>query len=213
MGEWRPISEAPRDGTAILLYGPDWMKVAMWSVVTNEWHSSTETTIRSATHWTELPPPPAEVKCSECGGNGNRMEFIPGGMGLRRSDKPCPKCSVALTKDNLAQSEDTQVSDGELGPAAPTLGDRFDQQEKFAASQMKETAASLETATREQASKDSNHDAGEDVSPTDDPNLSRLQRIEEVAKAIDRHTTDNATPYVPTELLNELHASLQQEQA
>lgn len=63
--DWRPISEAPKDGTKILLWVPDnvctpmqhvgWWDGSMWKAnLCGSWFNPT--------HWQPLPPPPVEDK-------------------------------------------------------------------------------------------------------------------------------------------------------
>ena len=61
--QWRDISSAPKDGTQILLYQPqfdtittgNWMKEDS-SICPNEWFPLSE-----ATHWQPLPAPPTKA--------------------------------------------------------------------------------------------------------------------------------------------------------
>ena len=56
---WRPISEAPRDGTTILLYDDrlDRME-AGWTFEGDLWQPTGMPHKQSINHWMPLPPPP-----------------------------------------------------------------------------------------------------------------------------------------------------------
>lgn len=63
---WRPISEAPRDGTAILLYEDDSVTTAWWYKHWREgfWYTGYDCAdhgsfkVERPTHWMPLPAPP-----------------------------------------------------------------------------------------------------------------------------------------------------------
>lgn len=61
---WRPISEAPKDGTEILTYrGAGLMAVAMWDADTptgGSWLVTDGMYLLNVTHWRPLPPPPGD---------------------------------------------------------------------------------------------------------------------------------------------------------
>lgn len=62
---WRPISEAPKDGTPLLLLWPDAaekMAVMWWDEYVENWqgyYDGINPGYLPPTHWMPLPPPPA----------------------------------------------------------------------------------------------------------------------------------------------------------
>lgn len=71
MSEWRPIEEAPKDGTRILVYGkryerinerdgPGPIQVAYWQKAgdTGFWLTRANISCDHVTHFMPLPPPP-----------------------------------------------------------------------------------------------------------------------------------------------------------
>lgn len=68
MNEWQPIETAPKDGTIVLLWSPDWSvpTVAMWNAQYDEpyWQpleeviSNIEGAIEGAKYWFKYPTPP-----------------------------------------------------------------------------------------------------------------------------------------------------------
>lgn len=61
MGEWKPISSAPKDGTLVLLWVPGggWY-TGQWNPLSGHWDDGDYFSELDATHWTELPPPPKD---------------------------------------------------------------------------------------------------------------------------------------------------------
>lgn len=57
--KWRPIDIAPRDGTLILAWAPDWKYPDLI-----QWRDGNQS---SATHWLALPPIPVVANCIHCG--------------------------------------------------------------------------------------------------------------------------------------------------
>lgn len=69
MAEWLPIENAPRDGTRILAWSPDWMHVVIawwrenprvrrsWFTITDE-YDDYDLEDEQPTHWQPLPEPP-----------------------------------------------------------------------------------------------------------------------------------------------------------
>lgn len=62
---WHPIDTAPKDGTEILVCGPEWLRagVAVWSEHDACWQEACNVephqyTTRPPTHWMPLPEPP-----------------------------------------------------------------------------------------------------------------------------------------------------------
>ena len=57
---WRKIDTAPRDGTALLVFHPDWdmLQVGIFDVGTSRWQEPGGDLIDSPAFWTKLPPGP-----------------------------------------------------------------------------------------------------------------------------------------------------------
>lgn len=57
---WQPIDTAPHDGTALLLFHPEWdtLLVGLHYAETAGWQSSCGDLLDEPTHWMPLPPPP-----------------------------------------------------------------------------------------------------------------------------------------------------------
>jgi hypothetical protein len=69
MSEWKPIDEAPKDGTVILLgYVPNWrldrrVYEGRWNDEQSTWTAVNGFIVHnSATHWMPLPQPPKETE-------------------------------------------------------------------------------------------------------------------------------------------------------
>ena len=63
---WRPISEAPRDGTTILLYDDHLDRMeAGWTFEGDLWQPTGMPHKQSINHWMPLPPPPVMGGCDE----------------------------------------------------------------------------------------------------------------------------------------------------
>ncbi|KXV12594.1 hypothetical protein [Gluconobacter oxydans] len=63
---WRPISEAPRDGTTILLYDDHLDRMeAGWTFEGDLWQPTGMPHKQSINHWMPLPPPPVMGECDE----------------------------------------------------------------------------------------------------------------------------------------------------
>ena len=71
MTEWQPIETAPRDGTFVLLFGPDGIDMGKYEPWAADYGSGWErfrtaeydndgVMITHPTHWMPLPPPPKE---------------------------------------------------------------------------------------------------------------------------------------------------------
>ena len=68
MSEWQPIETAPKDGTYILVYGPEewdmvlwhpyWGDCGAWCRVQTADYDNDNREVRNPTHWQPLPPPP-----------------------------------------------------------------------------------------------------------------------------------------------------------
>lgn len=60
--EWRPIAEAPRDGTVIIVSGgiAHWHDGGWWSLTGVDYPG--RPMAWEPTHWQSLPPPPAESR-------------------------------------------------------------------------------------------------------------------------------------------------------
>jgi hypothetical protein len=56
MMEWQPIETAPKDGTVIIVYAPDFFQTAAW--VGNGWTNAANSWLGDVTHWMPLPEPP-----------------------------------------------------------------------------------------------------------------------------------------------------------
>ena len=60
---WRPISEAPRDGTEFLGWARGTTVMIWWMGIGGEWGCDIYSGgIYAPTHWQPLPPPPPEVE-------------------------------------------------------------------------------------------------------------------------------------------------------
>lgn len=57
--EWRPIETAPKDGTHVMLFDNDAIKVGLWWEPYNDWGPRIAL-IKNPTHWIPLPTPPKE---------------------------------------------------------------------------------------------------------------------------------------------------------
>ena len=53
---WQPIETAPKDGTVIIVYAPDFFQTAAW--VGNGWTNAANSWLGDVTHWMPLPEPP-----------------------------------------------------------------------------------------------------------------------------------------------------------
>jgi hypothetical protein len=66
MSNWQPIETAPKDGTRVVLYLPEFAeeyRIAFWARSWGEWQTIPGLySCRSASHWMPLPPPPATAK-------------------------------------------------------------------------------------------------------------------------------------------------------
>jgi hypothetical protein len=61
---WQPISTAPQDGTAVLLFHPLWelMQVGLFDEDTRAWQGCNGDLLhRTPTHWMSLPLPPVQI--------------------------------------------------------------------------------------------------------------------------------------------------------
>jgi len=56
MMEWQPIETAPKDGTVIIVYAPDFFQTAAWT--DGIWTNASESWLGDVTHWMPLPEPP-----------------------------------------------------------------------------------------------------------------------------------------------------------
>jgi hypothetical protein len=54
--EWQPIETAPKDGTVIIVYAPDFFQTAAWAG--NGWTNAANSWLGDVTHWMPLPEPP-----------------------------------------------------------------------------------------------------------------------------------------------------------
>jgi hypothetical protein len=61
--EWQPIETAPKDGTDVLVWWPDWMaqpiRVANFEVRHRCWVTGSGSSAQPPTHWMPLPQPPS----------------------------------------------------------------------------------------------------------------------------------------------------------
>ena len=63
--EWQPIETAPKDGSIVLGYDPNWYDIATpmkFDINCKKWmcfHTNEEI---KATHWMSMPPPPNKIK-------------------------------------------------------------------------------------------------------------------------------------------------------
>ena len=53
---WRPIETAPKDGTVIIVYAPDFFQTAAWT--DEKWTNAANSWLEDVTHWMPLPQPP-----------------------------------------------------------------------------------------------------------------------------------------------------------
>jgi hypothetical protein len=60
--EWQAIDTAPRDGTAVLLFHPDWdmLQVGVRYPEVPDWQNPCGDLLRTPTHWMALPSTPRE---------------------------------------------------------------------------------------------------------------------------------------------------------
>ena len=61
---WQPIETAPRDGTRILAWRPNWKEsqaVVYWNSDFQDWETCLGTVFHDCTKWMPLPPPPSET--------------------------------------------------------------------------------------------------------------------------------------------------------
>lgn len=56
--EWQPIETAPKDGTVIIVYAPDFFQTAAWT--DEKWTNAANSWLEDVTHWMPLPKPPQE---------------------------------------------------------------------------------------------------------------------------------------------------------
>lgn len=66
MSNWRPIEEAPRDGTTVLLWAEHWRSpLTGWAYGSDDWQDCRkDTPDRPPTHFMPLPDPPPPPKGS-----------------------------------------------------------------------------------------------------------------------------------------------------
>ena len=61
---WQPISEAPKDGTRLLmvgsLLGTETVLIGKWSLNLDQWWFDGGQSSRTPTHWMPLPAPPGK---------------------------------------------------------------------------------------------------------------------------------------------------------
>jgi hypothetical protein len=62
--EWQPIATAPQDGTAVLLFRPDWdmLQVGIHYEDTRSWQNPCGDLLSRPTHWMKLPRPPERLR-------------------------------------------------------------------------------------------------------------------------------------------------------
>lgn len=72
MSEWQPIATAPKDGTAILAWHPDWQDEPLSLRWHGHWHKWILNGVLldlgdwgEPTHWMPLPPPPSWLRGKE----------------------------------------------------------------------------------------------------------------------------------------------------
>lgn len=62
--EWRPIESAPKDGTVLMLWIPEYkygVAFGYWSETLKEWLDDEDgCAIKEPSHWMPLPAPPGE---------------------------------------------------------------------------------------------------------------------------------------------------------
>lgn len=120
MSHWMPIETAPKDGSGILLWDGNTVRLCRWEPqYENIWNEKTETTgyrgawtddtvisfnyqetaeIENPTHWMKLPEPPSELLAE-------RPDNVPSQTNSRvveeKGSAPCPECQgVGLVKKN-----------------------------------------------------------------------------------------------------------------
>ena len=68
MSEWQPIETAPKDGSDVLVWWPDWMaqpiRVAHYEQRHDIWLTGRDSAAQPPTHWMPLPAAPGEEHTS-----------------------------------------------------------------------------------------------------------------------------------------------------
>ena len=94
--DWRPIAEAPRDGTRVLILTTEGFVVDVFSEL-DIWRESNRRNHgfaeRSLTHFKPLPQPPREGTCPECKGKKWVPETFRNEAGYQDHERiTCPAC-------------------------------------------------------------------------------------------------------------------------